>query len=539
MTFLSLAEEDEDFYDNEDIKHKQEKNNKDDRQEDSNDGILQHGDDKDQTAHSDSTTSIARPATVVGQHTVKTDSGSHLSTDVTVDDDVDCVIAADINGWENNGIGEERSADYERSAHAPPSGGSAHYSSPVKDDRRQDEKAGDTWRHHEAGSVINSIGGQADSQPHTSDVSTCASQEQQQQAVEVGSGIYIQQQQAVATNGPQGNSDISSGFAGPTTVISSSGQFSPKAHTTGESSDSNRQTVAGAPHTDINGFSPEATGGNDVNKNGENAACLDNAGTSQPWWGRDTACRDEGNSWDGDDRHDFEHVNVSEAAQEEVSGRSEEEREKERWIEQESEKKKKEEQQLKNEEEQKRREEEELEEERRRAEEEEERRRAQEEQERSRAEEEEERRRAEEEEERRRAEEEGERRRAEEEEERRRAEEGRRRAEEEEERRRAEEEEERRRAEEEAQELEKKQLMKEARLVELRSGLEKRLVSLDLVRSDSVPTFTPDNGDGCLMSLLGRMQSLIKLSLLPGKNLLIAPKQLQFKKCHQHYFPAI
>ena len=75
MTFLSLAEEDEDFYDNEDIKHKQEKNNKDDRQEDSNDGMLKHGDYKEQTAHSDSTTSIARPATVVGQHTVKTDSG--------------------------------------------------------------------------------------------------------------------------------------------------------------------------------------------------------------------------------------------------------------------------------------------------------------------------------------------------------------------------------------------------------------------------------------------------------------------------------
>jgi hypothetical protein len=502
LRFLSLAEEDEDFYDNEDIKHKQEKNNKDDRQEDSNDSILQHGDYKEQTAHSDSTTSIARPATVVGQHTVKTDSGSHLSTDVTVDDDADCVIAADINGWENNGIEEERSADYESSAHAPPSGGSAHYSTPVKDDRRQDEKGSDTWRHHEAGSVINSIGGQADSQPHTSDVRTFASQEQQQQAVEVSSGIYLQQQQAVATNGPRENSDISNGSARPTTVISSSGQSSPKSHTTGESSYSSRQTVAGAPHTDINGYSPEATGGNDVNKNGENAACLD---TSQPWWGRDTTCRDEGNSWDGDDRHDFEHVNVSEAAQEEVSGRAEEESEKERWTVQESEKKKKE-KQLEYEKEQKRREEEELEEERRRAEEEERRRMEEEEEKRRRAEEEEERRRAEEEEERRRAEEE-ERRRAEEEEDRRRAEE-------EEERRRAEEE--RRRAEEE-EELERRRLMKEARLVELRSELERRLERLDLVRSDSVPTFTPDNGDGCLMSLLGRMQSLINSFRSPEK----------------------
>ncbi len=482
---MSLAEEDEDFYDNEDIKHKQqEKNNKDDRQEDSNDGILQHGDYKEQTAHSDSTTSIARPATVVGQHTVKTDSGSHLSTDVTAEDDADYVTAADINGWENAGIGEERSADYESSAHAPPSGGPAHCSTPVKDDRRQDEKGGDKWRHHEAGSVINSIGGQPDSQPHTSDVSTFVSQQQQQQAVELSSGIYLQQQQAVATNGPveipQGNSDISSGSAWPTTVISSSGQFSPKAHTPGESSDSSRQTVAGAPHTDINGYSSEATGGNDVNKNGENAACLDNAGTSQPW---DTTCRDEGNSWDGDDRHDFEHVNVSKAAQER---RVEEEGEKERWTVQESEKKKKE-QQLKNEEEKRRREEEELEEERRRADEEMERRRAEEEEERRRAKEEEERRRAEEEEMERR------------------------RVEEEEERRRAEEELERRRKEEEAQELEKRRQIKEVRLVELRSELERRLERLDLVRSDSVPTFTPDNGDGCLMSLLGRMQSLIKL----------------------------
>ncbi len=93
--------------------------------------------------------------------------------------------------------------------------------------------------------------------------------------------------------------------------------------------------------------------------------------------------------------------------------------------------------------------------------------------------------------------------------------------EEEEKRRRAEEEEERRRAEEERrraeEELERRRLMKEARLVELRSELERRLERLDLERSDSVPTFTPDNGDGCLMSLLGRMQSLIKLSLLPRK----------------------
>ena len=55
-------------------------------------------------------------------------------------------------------------------------------------------------------------------------------------------------------------------------------------------------------------------------------------------------------------------------------------------------------------------------------------------------------------------------------------------------------------------EEEERVLRREKRVRELSCQLEERLVRLALVRSDSAPTFLPDNGDGCLISLLGRMQ---------------------------------
>ena len=55
-------------------------------------------------------------------------------------------------------------------------------------------------------------------------------------------------------------------------------------------------------------------------------------------------------------------------------------------------------------------------------------------------------------------------------------------------------------------EEEERVLRREKQVRELRSQLEERLERLALVRSDSAPTFLPDNGDGCLISLLGRMQ---------------------------------
>jgi len=230
-----------------------------------------------------------------------------------------------------------------------------------------------------------------------------------------------------------------------------------------------RDAVAGSTHTIINGYCLADTEPEDVNRNGKNAACLDRAATSRR--GRDNTCREGENSWHGEDRHELDLVDRSESNQE-VSGiqmRQQDEREMERR--EEELRRQEEEQELQR----KRKEEMEFES-RKKEEEEKERRRkdVEELQERSRKEEQEE--------ERRRKEEEGQER-----------------------RRKEEEEQERRRKDEE--EVERRRL-KEARLEELRSGLEKRLERLELVRSDSAPAFTPDNGDGCLISLLGKFQSV-------------------------------